>query len=235
MAGIKLDHVAIGLPRLELAKPLFEGVLRGAVAGGQPGVPFGFLQWEFAGGARIEVIYPMGPPDGFLHRFLERGGPRIHHVTFKVPSLDEVCARAAEIGYTIVGSDRSDPHWQEAFLHPKQAQGIVVQMVESQPRPGGETILSPRLGEDAARVLGVRLSAASADAARRQWSELLGAECESSGATLRFRWPESPLAIEVEVDPTRNEGPLQIEVEAARDLGLPEAKYPELGTRFAQI
>ena len=43
------------------------------------------------------------------------------------PSLDAISARAASLGYTNVGSDRSDPHWQEAFLHPKQAQGIVVQ------------------------------------------------------------------------------------------------------------
>jgi methylmalonyl-CoA/ethylmalonyl-CoA epimerase len=137
-------------------------------------VPFGFRQWEFGGGGRIEVIYPMGPPDGFLHRFLARGGPRIHHLTFKVPSLDEICARASALGYTVVGTDRSDPHWQEAFLHPKQAQGIVVQMVESRPRPDGEDWPVPKLRDEAARVRGVRLSSRSVDAARRQWGELLG-------------------------------------------------------------
>jgi methylmalonyl-CoA/ethylmalonyl-CoA epimerase len=235
MTGTKLDHIAIGLPRAEIAKPFLEDVLGGAPAGGHPGVPFGFMQWEFAGGGRIEVIYPMGPPDGFLQRFLARGGPRIHHVTFKVPSLDEICARAEALGYTIVGSDRADPHWQEAFLHPKQAQGIVVQIVESQPRPDEEDWPVANARADPARVRGLRLSSRSTDAARRQWGELLGGDASITGASLAFRWPGSPLAILVDIDPGRDEGPVQIELECARELKLPEAPYPELGTRFVQV
>ena len=235
MTGIKLDHIAIGLPGAEIAKPFFEDVLGGAPVGGHPGVPFGFVQWEFAGGGRIEVIYPMGPPDGFLHRFLERGGPRIHHVTFKVPSLDAISARAGSLGYTIVGSDRSDPHWQEAFLHPKQAQGIVVQIVESSPRPEGGDWPVPEVRADAARVRGLRLSSRSTDAARRLWGELLGGAGWISGASLIFRWSGSPLVILVDIAPDRDEGPKQIELDAARDLGLPDALWPELGTRFVQI
>ncbi len=235
MTGIKLDHIAIGLPRVEIAVPFLEDVLGGAPAGGHPGVPFGFTQWEFESGGRIEVIYPMGPPDGFLHRFLARGGPRIHHVTFKVPSLDMICARAGALGYTIVGSDRSDPHWQEVFLHPKQAQGIVVQIVESQPRPDEKDWPVAKPGADAARVRGLRLSSHSADSARRQWRELLGGDESISGASRTYRWPGSPLAIAVDVDPDRDEGPLQIELECARELKLPDAPYPELGTRFVQV
>ena len=197
-------------------------------------MPFGFRQWEFAGGGRIEVIYPTGPPDGFLHRFLARGGPRVHHVTFKVPSLDEACARAASLGYDVVGGDRSDPHWQEAFLHPKQAQGIVVQMVEQKPRPGGEDWPVPRPRDDAARVLGLRLSAKSADAARVQWVDLLGATGFIQGDALVFRWSESPLAVWVDIRPDADEGPRWIELQAARPLELPDGEYPGLGTRFVQ-
>jgi len=236
MTGIKLDHIAIGLPRAEIAKPFLEDVLGGAPAGGHPGVPYGFTQWEFAGGGKIEVIYPMGPPDGFLHRFLARGGPRVHHLTFKVPSLDAIIARGASLGYTVVGMDRSDPHWQEAFLHPKQAQGIVVQIVESRPRPGSDDDWPvPKPRDDAARLRGLRLSSRSADAARRQWGELLGGAGWISGSALIFRWPDSPLVILVDIDPIREEGPVQIELIAARDLRLPDGNYPELGTRFVQV
>ncbi len=232
---IQLDHVAIGMARVDDARPFLEGVLGGVEAGGHPGVPFGFLQWKFVGGGRIEVIYPMGPPDGFVHRFLARGGPRVHHVTFKVPSLDAVCARAEKLGYTIVGSDRSDPHWQEAFLHPKQAQGIVVQMVESRPRPDGESFPDPPAPAAGARVLGPRLSVKSVAAARRQWGELLEGAGWVQGSSLLFRWPESPLVIAVDVDPEREEGPLAIEVRAPHALALPSAPVPALGTRFVQV
>ena len=58
MSAIRLDHVAIGLWRWEDAVELFEERLGGARSGGYDGVPFGFRQWEFAGGGRLEIVYP---------------------------------------------------------------------------------------------------------------------------------------------------------------------------------
>jgi methylmalonyl-CoA/ethylmalonyl-CoA epimerase len=235
MDAIELDHVALGLPRAQDAVELFEERLGGAPAGGFRGVPFGFQQWQFAGGGRIEVIYPTGPEGGFVHRFLAAGGPRVHHVTFKVPSLDAVVTRAESLGYGIVGSDRSDPYWQEAFLHPKQALGIVVQMVEQRPRPEGEDWPTPAPRQNAARVAALRLSARSESAARKQWSDLLGASAVSGDDELEFRWPDSPIALRVDLVPQGDEGPLWIELAAERDLALPLSLYPGLGTRFVQI
>jgi methylmalonyl-CoA/ethylmalonyl-CoA epimerase len=233
---LKLDHVALGLPRLADAEPFLEGTLGGVKAGGfAGGPPFGFMQWVFSGGGRIEVIYPIGD-DGFVHRFLARGGPRIHHVTFKVSSLDEMLERVAAHGYGIASQDRSDPYWQEAFLHPKQAQGIVIQLVEQRERPEGfgdpAEAPAPR---DAVRVVGPRLVAPSAAAARRQWAELLGGSEARSGDALVFSWPDSPLVITVEVDAAAEAGPRCIELRAARDLALPSGPVPKLGTRFVRV
>ena len=237
MEGVKLDHIALGLPRAQDAVQLFEETLGGVPAGGYDGEPYGFRQWEFAGGGRLEVIYPWGPPGGFVERFLANGGPRVHHVTLKFPSLDSQLARAKERGYDVVGVNRSDPHWQEAFLHPKQAQGIVVQMVEQRPRTGEgddyRPVTAPRA--DAALIVGLRLSAKSPEAARRQWGELLGGSGFIQGDALIFRWEGSPLVVLVDIRPDAPEGPLQIELRAPRDLGLPRAEVPGLGTRFVQL
>jgi methylmalonyl-CoA/ethylmalonyl-CoA epimerase len=236
MDAVRLDHIALGLPRAQDAVELFEERLGGVPAGGWDGEPYGFRQWEFAGGGRLEVIFPSGPPGGFVHRFLANGGPRVHHVTLKVPSLDETLARAAERGFSVVGVDRSNPRWQEAFLHPKQAQGIVVQMVEQREEESHEDLLpAPRPRADAARVIGLRLSAKSGDGARKQWGELLGGSGFIQGDSLIFRWSESPVVLLVDVRPDAEEGPLWIELRAERDLGLPSSAYPGLGTRFVQI
>jgi methylmalonyl-CoA/ethylmalonyl-CoA epimerase len=236
MDAIRLDHIALGLPRAQDAVELFEERLGGVFAGGYDGEPFGFRQWEFAGGARIEVIYPSGPPGGFVHRFLANGGPRVHHVTLKVPSLDTMLARAEPRGFRVVGVNRSDPHWQEAFLHPKQAHGILVQLVEQEERPGGDDLLPvAKPPADAARIVDLRLSAKSAEAARKQWGELLGGSGFIQGDALIFRWQESPIVIVVDVRPDAEEGALSIELRAPRDLGLPNSVYPGLGTRFVQL
>ncbi len=231
---IELDHVALGLPRPQDAEPFLEGVLRGVPTGGHDSAPFGFRQWVFAEGGRIEVIYPLGPPGGFVHRFLAAGGPRIHHVTFKVSSLDEMTARAREKGFAVVSEDRSDPHWQEAFLHPKSAQGLVVQLVEHRERPGEPDWDDPEPRPDAVRVRGPRLVASDAALARRQWGELLQGAESQSGAALVFRWPESPLAITVDIEPGAEPGPRCVELGATPPLELPSTPIPGLGTRFVQ-
>ena len=130
MTRIRFDHIAIGMSRMVDATEMLVGTLGGIPAYGQPSGVFRWGSWTFEGGGTIEILEPMGD-HGFLHRFLDERGPGVHHVTFKVPSLDEITARAERAGYDVVGRDDTDPDWKEAFLHPKQALGIVVQFAES--------------------------------------------------------------------------------------------------------
>jgi methylmalonyl-CoA/ethylmalonyl-CoA epimerase len=216
MAGVRLDHVAIAAERMADAVPFLAGTLGGTPAFGLRSKSYRFGQWRFANGARIEVLEP-ARPDSFLHRFLARRSPAIHHVTFKVPSLAAACERAEAHGYDIVGRDESEPAWKEAFLHPKQALGIVVQVAEaSVPAGGPRTPWEPpaRAAEPAppAAVLGLRLRADSAERARLQWDVVLGADTvEDHGDRLVFRWTRSPLRIAVDIDPTGEAGPGVIE------------------------
>ncbi|MBM4385626.1 MAG: VOC family protein [Deltaproteobacteria bacterium] len=234
MLKIKLDHVAIGAHAIADAEPMLEVALGGVKAGGHAsGPPFGFMQWVYADGGRIEVIFPLGD-DGFLHRFLARGGPRVHHVTFKVSSLDAMIERATAMGYGIASQDRSDPYWQEAFLHPKQAQGIVIQLVEAHERPDDSHMPDATEAPGAACVSGPRLTSTSAELARRQWGELMGGNERRSGSALVFAWPDSPLTITVDMDASEEPGPRCIEVTAPRALALPVGPAPKLGTRFVQ-
>jgi hypothetical protein len=47
-----------------------------------------------------------------------------------------------------------------------------------------------------------------------------------------YRWPGSPMRIVVEIDPTRDEGPMAIELESGRALALSAGPQPVLGAVF---
>jgi Glyoxalase/Bleomycin resistance protein/Dioxygenase superfamily len=234
--AILLDHIAIAIERLDDAPGVLADQLGGVYAyGGGRTSFYQFKQWRFAGGGRIEVLAPSGP-DGFLHRFLDDRGPGLHHVTFKVPSLDETCARAGEHGYDIVGRDDSDPSWKEAFLHPKQALGIVVQLAEAAgDEPGAERYAPDPAG--AVAIAGLRLRARSRERAHTQWGLVLGGaeSTDASSSALIYRWLDSPLRLAVEIDPAGEEGPIAIDCRAARALPFPPAPHPVLGAVFRHV
>ena len=235
---ILFDHIAIAVPRLADAPAVLVGRLGGTPAYGARSGPYRFFQWRYANGGRLEALEPAGE-DGFLHRFIAQRGPGIHHVTFKVPSLKQACARAESHGYRIVGYDDSDPEWAEAFLHPREALGIVVQLAES--HVDGEAALSanppppgPPDPPPPVTLLGIRMRARSAERAACQWGEILGGRVDGAAEQLTFRWPGSPMRLIVEIAPAEDEGPAAIEYVADRPVPLADGPDPVLGATFAR-
>lgn len=234
MTGIRFDHIAMAAHRLVDAPDVLVGVLGGEVHTGGPSGAYTWTTWRYANGGCLEVLEPRGA-EGFLHRHLAARGPGVHHVTFRVPSLAAVCARAVEHGYRIVGYDDSDPSWSEAFLHPKEALGVVVQLAESRvpaaprpwPGPPGPPDPPPPVA-----IVGLRLRARTAERADTQWARVLEGERSEEGGARIYRWPESPMRLVVEVAPDAEEGPLAVEYAAARAVPLAETPVPALGTVF---
>jgi methylmalonyl-CoA/ethylmalonyl-CoA epimerase len=240
--GYALDHIALGLHRIADGVPFLVGDLGGRFKDGGPSGNFTGAQWIFADGERLELIEPLGEPGGFMHRFLAARGPGVHHVTFKVPDIAAAAERVRRFGYEVVGYNDDSPYWKELFLHPKQALGIVVQLAEEHPLPEGmppwsdgwEPPRGPAPAEPPARILGLRLTARSAEAARRQWGELLGGREHVDGGRLVFEWLQSPLRVNVRINASRPDGPEAIEMTCRRRLMSP-ATRPELGACFEQI
>ncbi len=230
MKPFELDHVAIAAHRIADAGELVRA-LGGRSDEGGPSPGFRWWQWIFAGGGRLEVLEPDGPPGGFVHRFLARHGPGIHHVTFNVPDLDAACARAESLGQRVVGYDARHPGWREAFLHPSGAQGIVVQLAQTQ--SGAESVVPDP--SRAATLAGVRMVARDAARARTLWEDVLRGECEETRDELVFRWPSSPLRIAVRIELGGVDRSEAIEIAGAAPGALPPGPHPLLGARFVRI
>lgn len=130
--GADLDHIAVAVERWADVRPRYVDELGGTWLGGGPDAGFAWAQVLYANEMRLEMLEPHEPErNDFLRRFLDRTGPGPHHITFTVPSLVEALAEADAAGYRPVNVNTNQPDWMEAFLHPKDAPGIVIQLAQS--------------------------------------------------------------------------------------------------------
>lgn len=130
---VRFDHVAVAAPRLRDLLPVYRDLLGGRYLGGGDNVRVGYraCQFGFVEG-KIELMEPLAGST-FFDRFFARGGG-LHHVTFKVEDIETAIQAVQRIGYTPTGIFLGDPTWQEVFLHPREAGGVLVQL--AQPAPG---------------------------------------------------------------------------------------------------
>jgi methylmalonyl-CoA/ethylmalonyl-CoA epimerase len=190
--GVVLDHVAVAVERQTDVWPRYVGDLAGRFLGGGFAVGFAPAQVAYANGMKVEVLEPhdTGRND-FLRRFLDRNGPGPHHLTFKVPDIEVALAAAADAGYEPVGVDLRDPHWKEAFIHPKQATGVVVQIAWAAGEFTEEARdMPPPRTDSPAALLHVAHAVADLDDGRRLFGGLLGgAEVSAGEGWVELAWP----------------------------------------------
>jgi methylmalonyl-CoA/ethylmalonyl-CoA epimerase len=189
-----LDHLAIGTSTLADGWKLFGGVLGGTWAYGDDSPGFWWGQLKFAAGPKIELLTPTGGPDAaFLDRFLAARGVGPHHFNFMVTDIEDTLARIKAFGIEPVGVNLADPAWKEAFLHPRDAHGIVIQVAQEDGTP---TSPPPReLPEPgpAARFDLIEHHVSDLDGAVRLFTEVLEGQLELTGAdtadTADLTWP----------------------------------------------
>jgi catechol 2,3-dioxygenase-like lactoylglutathione lyase family enzyme len=197
ITGGVLDHVAVAAERQQDLWPRYAGDLAGTWLAGDDEddyeVGFRAGQVAFANGTKVELLEPFAVEvNDFLRRFLDRSGPGTHHLTFKVPDLAAALAEVEAAGILPVGVNLEHEGWKEAFLHPKQARGVVVQLAQSSgewssPAPAG--MPAPRTAE-AARLDFVAHAVASLDDGLALFAGVLGGEESAAGKDDDARWIE---------------------------------------------
>lgn len=186
--GSAFDHVALAAESRHDLEPRYVGQLGGAAFAQGHSAGFIWTQFDYANQMTVEVLEPHRVEDNdFLRRFLDRSGPGPHHLTFTVPALGPALEAATVAGYEPVGVDQSSPDWKEAFLHPKDAPGVVIQLAESHEhhqRPTGTRPTPP------AELLYVAHAVRSLEEGGRLFEGLLGGVRTAEGADRGCRWVE---------------------------------------------
>jgi hypothetical protein len=187
-----LDHLAIGTPALTDGWELFGGVLGGTWAYGMDSPGYWWGQLEFAAGPKIELLTPTGGPDAvFLERFLAARGAGPHHFNFIVSDIGATLARVRALGIEPVCVNLDNPHWMEAFLHPRNAYGIVVQVAQQAGEPRVDTPPAglPAPGAPASFGL-IEHHVGDLAGATRLFTEALDGRLETAGDdTAELTWP----------------------------------------------
>jgi len=187
-----LDHLAIGASALSGGWELFGGVLGGTWAYGGHSAGFWWGQLEFAAGPKIELLTPAGGPDGaFLDRFLAARGAGPHHFSFLVTDIEGALARIRASGTEPVGVSLADPGWKEAFLHPRDAHGIVIQVAQQggSPPSSAPPRELPEAGPSARFDL-IEHHVSDLDGAVRLFRDVLDGRLDAvSAGTAELTWP----------------------------------------------
>jgi methylmalonyl-CoA/ethylmalonyl-CoA epimerase len=132
-----LDHVGIAVEDLDAAVELYASVLglepvhRETVAA--QGVEEVLLA---AGASYVQLLGALGP-DTPVGRFLERRGPGVHHVGYRVADVSSELDRLRAQGVPLV-DDAPRPGSRGtsiAFVHPAGMGGVLVELVQETGRP----------------------------------------------------------------------------------------------------
>lgn len=129
----RVDHIGIAVRALEERMPFWAGALGLAVSGIETveteGVKVAFLP---VGDARLELLEATRP-DSPIAKFLDKRGEGIHHLTLEVDSIDAILGELAQRGVELLDRDARPGAGgrRVAFLHPRAAGGVLVELVEA--------------------------------------------------------------------------------------------------------
>jgi methylmalonyl-CoA/ethylmalonyl-CoA epimerase len=126
-----LDHIGIAVRDAAGARRLYEALgfhLRAVETVPSQQVTTTFLELD---GLHVELLEPTGEGSP-VAKTLDKRGEGVHHLAFRVPSLEAAADRLRAQGYTLLyetpqpgaGGKRIN------FLHPKDGRGVLIELCE---------------------------------------------------------------------------------------------------------
>jgi methylmalonyl-CoA epimerase len=127
-----IDHVGVAVEDLDAALELYEGTFGMPVAHretvSEQGVEAVLLD---VGDTHVELLSPLGP-DTPVGKFLERKGPGLHHVAYRVDDIDAALEQLRGQGVELIDSEPRTGirNSRVAFVHPKATGSVLTEIVE---------------------------------------------------------------------------------------------------------
>jgi methylmalonyl-CoA epimerase len=127
----KIDHIAIVVENLETALAVYRDALGMTVTDvremPEQDVKMAFLP---TGDSEIELLEPIHADSG-IAKYLAKRGEGLHHVCLEVDDIEATLADLRAKGAQLIDeTPRRGAYGRVAFIHPKGAHGVLVELVQ---------------------------------------------------------------------------------------------------------
>ena len=127
-----VDHVGVAVESIDAALAIYQDALGMPLVHSETvedqGVEAALLD---VGDSHVELLQPLGP-DTAVGKFLAKRGPGLHHVAYRVGSVEDTLEALQAAGVRLI-----DEHprtgirgSQVAFLHPASTGGVLTEIVQ---------------------------------------------------------------------------------------------------------
>ena len=128
----EIDHIGVAVEDLDEAIALYRDRLGMREQHRQVVEEFGVDAALLGiGGSHVELLTPVRP-DTAVGKFLERGGPGMHHVAYRTDDIEAALARLRDAGMRLVDEQPRTGIMDSrvAFVHPKSTGGVLTEIVQ---------------------------------------------------------------------------------------------------------
>jgi methylmalonyl-CoA/ethylmalonyl-CoA epimerase len=129
-----IDHVGVAVPDLDEAIAYYERTFDMVKVHEEINEDQGVREAMLAvgdSGSCVQLLAPLRP-DSAIAKFIDRHGPGLQQVAYRVADVDAVCADLRSRGVRLLYDQprRGTADSRINFIHPKDAGGVLVELVE---------------------------------------------------------------------------------------------------------
>jgi methylmalonyl-CoA/ethylmalonyl-CoA epimerase len=127
-----IDHIGVAVEDLDAAVALYRDALAMALVHRETvtdqGVEAVLLD---VGDSHVELLAPLGP-DTAVGKYLAKRGPGLHHVAYRVESIEDTLAALSAAGLRLIDIEpRTGIRGSRvAFVHPASTGGVLTEIVQ---------------------------------------------------------------------------------------------------------
>lgn len=131
-----IDHVGLAVPDLDAAIAFHTTILGGRIGhrevNREQGVAEAMISWD--DGAQVQLLAPLDA-DSTIGRFLDRNGPGLQQLAYRVDDVQAVGERLRAAGLRLLYDTprRGTAGSLINFVHPRDAGGVLVELVQAAP------------------------------------------------------------------------------------------------------